>query len=89
MNKYDYVVCGHIHQPEIRQIANAEGTITYLNSGDWVENMTSLEYTNGEWRIYRFSEDELISMVLNEEETELSNTQHFDNLLKEFNLMRG
>lgn len=89
MNKYDYVVCGHIHQPEIRQIANAQGTIMYLNSGDWVENMTSLEYTNGEWKIYRFSEDELISMVLYEEETELSNTQHFDNLLKEFNLMKG
>lgn len=89
MNKYDYVVCGHIHQPEIRQITNAQGTITYLNSGDWVENLTALEYTNGEWKIYRFSEDELISMVLNEEETELSNTQHFDNLLKEFNLMKG
>lgn len=89
MNKYDYVICGHIHQPEIRQIANAQGTIKYLNCGDWVENMTSLEYTNGEWKIYRFSEDELISMVLNEEETELSNTQHFDNLLKEFNLMKG
>ena len=89
MNNYDYVVCGHIHQPEIRQITNAQGTITYLNSGDWVENMTSLEYTNGQWKIYRFSDDELISMVLHEEETELSNTQHFDNLLKEFNLMKG
>lgn len=89
MNKYDYVVCGHIHQPEIRQITNAQGTITYLNSGDWVENLTALEYTNGEWKIYRFGEDDMISMVLNEEETELSNTQHFDNLLKEFNLMKG
>jgi hypothetical protein len=28
---------------------------TSLNSGDWVENMTSLEYTPGEWKIFRFN----------------------------------
>ena len=26
----------------------------YLNSGDWVENLTSLEYSNKEWRIYTY-----------------------------------
>src|SRR5690349_9497949 len=51
-NKYDYVVCGHIHQPEMREISNEHGSITYLNSGDWIENLTSLEYANGEWRIF-------------------------------------
>ena len=24
-----------------------------MNSGDWVENLTSLEYSNGKWSIYR------------------------------------
>ncbi|MEC3878574.1 UDP-2,3-diacylglucosamine diphosphatase [Parapedobacter sp. 10938] len=51
---YDYVICGHIHQPEIRVIETEKGCITYLNSGDWVENLTALEYHRGKWRIYRY-----------------------------------
>src|SRR5664279_917246 len=35
-NKYDYVICGHIHQPAIRTIENTEGKVIYMNSGDWV-----------------------------------------------------
>jgi len=27
-----------------------------MNSGDWVENLTSLEYSNGEWSIYHYDE---------------------------------
>jgi UDP-2,3-diacylglucosamine pyrophosphatase LpxH len=34
----DGVVCGHIHQPEDRIINNKR----YLNSGDWVENMSAI-----------------------------------------------
>lgn len=34
----DGVVCGHIHQAEIRDI----GGVQYLNSGDWVESCTAL-----------------------------------------------
>jgi UDP-2,3-diacylglucosamine pyrophosphatase LpxH len=56
-NKYDYVVCGHIHQPELRKILTEKGEVMYLNSGDWVENLTALEYNSGEWRIYRYLED--------------------------------
>ena len=29
-----------------------------MNSGDWVENMTSLEYINGHWKLYRYGVDE-------------------------------
>ncbi len=53
--KYDYVVCGHIHKPQKREISTTNGTVTYLNSGDWVENLTALEYQNKEWRIYKFN----------------------------------
>ncbi len=53
-NKYDYVVCGHIHQTEIREIANENGKVTYLNSGDWVENLTALEYHKAQWKIFRY-----------------------------------
>ena len=42
-NQYDYVVCGHIHQPEMREIVTDEGKILYLNSGDWIEKLTALE----------------------------------------------
>ena len=51
---YQYVICGHIHQPEIRQIETDQGTVTYLNSGDWIENLTALEYHQGSWQIYRY-----------------------------------
>ncbi len=51
---YQYVICGHIHQPEIRQIVTENGTVTYLNSGDWVENLTALEYHRGKWQLYRY-----------------------------------
>ena len=58
--KYDYVLCGHIHQPCNRQIRNGNGGVTYLNSGDWIENLTSLEYYDNEWSIYHYQQDELV-----------------------------
>ena len=42
--KYDYIICGHIHQPQKRIIETKNGKVMYLNSGDWIENLTSLEY---------------------------------------------
>ncbi len=53
-NGYDYVVCGHIHQPIIKQMTNSKGTVQYLNSGDWIENLTALEYNNGEWSLFEY-----------------------------------
>jgi UDP-2,3-diacylglucosamine pyrophosphatase LpxH len=58
-NKYHYVVCGHIHQPEIKKIETEKGTVTYLNSGDWVENLTSLEYHEKVWKLYTYNAAEL------------------------------
>ncbi len=55
---YRYVVCGHVHRPEVRHIETEYGPITYLNSGDWIENLTSLEWYNGEWRLYEYFKDE-------------------------------
>jgi len=86
-NHYDYVVCGHIHQPEMREIKNEHGKVMYLNSGDWIENLTALEYVNGEWNIYRFDEKEMQHMDVHEEE-ELNNAQLFDNMVEEFNLLK-
>ena len=48
----DGIICGHIHQPAIREING----ITYMNSGDWVETMSALvEDHNHEWSIVYFS----------------------------------
>lgn len=56
-NKYDFVICGHIHQPQMRRVLREKGSCTYLNAGDWIENLTSLEYNNGQWCIYHFEDD--------------------------------
>lgn len=57
-NGYDYVVCGHIHQPQDRIITNQHGSVRYMNSGDWIENLSALECTNGEWRLYSYDTEE-------------------------------
>lgn len=54
--KYDYVICGHIHEPKIVTYKNEKGQVTYLNSGDWIENLTALEYHKKRWRLYRHKE---------------------------------
>lgn len=53
---YDYVICGHIHQPGIRTVTRQGRSTTYLNSGDWIENLTALEYAAGEWSLFHYYE---------------------------------
>ena len=55
---YDYVICGHIHQPKIRGHENEKGSVIYMNSGDWIENLTALEYNRGSWDMYRYQEND-------------------------------
>jgi len=62
-NKYKYVICGHIHQPEIRTVVTENGAVIYMNSGDWIENLTSLEYADGKWSIYKYFEDEVAQAI--------------------------
>ena len=85
-NDYNFVVCGHIHKPEIREIKTETGQITYLNSGDWIENLTSLEYNNGAWEIYHYNDDKQAQEGQHDEERkeELSTSELYANLLQEF-----
>jgi UDP-2,3-diacylglucosamine pyrophosphatase LpxH len=55
-NDYDYVICGHIHMPIIRTETKNNKTLTYMNSGDWMENLTALEYNFGKWKIYKYDD---------------------------------
>lgn len=91
-NRYDYVVCGHIHHPEIKKISNLDGEVTYLNSGDWVENLTSLEYHKGKWHVYHFMEDlpalRALKMEKESKTHSPSNNEIFENLIKEFSVVK-
>lgn len=53
---YDYVICGHIHRAQMRSETVKDKRVTYLNSGDWVESLTALEYQWGRWSIYEYDE---------------------------------
>jgi UDP-2,3-diacylglucosamine pyrophosphatase LpxH len=54
--EYDYVICGHIHEPKMIRKETKSGSTMYLNSGDWVENLTALEYNKKRWKLYRYEE---------------------------------
>lgn len=53
--KYDFVICGHIHQPAIHAVENTEGKVVYMNSGDWIEHLSALEYESKTWKLFRYS----------------------------------
>ncbi|AUC22591.1 UDP-2,3-diacylglucosamine hydrolase [Polaribacter sejongensis] len=95
-NEYNYVICGHIHQPEIREIENQKGKTTYLNSGDWIENLTALEYKNRKWSLYEYTNDEIAQNTekkLSKNELKNANKEEknnflFEELLKEFDIQK-
>lgn len=87
-NGYHYVVCGHIHQPQIRQVTTARGSIMYLNSGDWIENLTALEYVDGKWSLYQYDPAHYAAEE-QPSENDPDVSELFQNLLTEFNLLRS
>lgn len=78
-NHYDYVICGHIHQPQIRNVVNKKGACTYLNSGDWIENLSALEYHNKEWNIFYYDDHK---HLLKDDEVEEIQDLNTSDLLK-------
>lgn len=72
---YSYVICGHIHQPEIREIKTDKGSVTYLNSGDWVESLTALEFNDNKWSIYTYDANSF------NKDHELPDAEELSNLL--------
>lgn len=82
------VVCGHIHQPENRSLTVGAKEVQYLNSGDWIENLTALEYNLGEWRIFSYRKD-FVELPEDKEAdfeklVDLEVRQLFENMLVEF-----
>jgi len=62
-NQFKYVICGHIHHPEIKTVVTENGPVIYMNSGDWIENLTALEYNDSNWSIYRYMDDEVAQSI--------------------------
>jgi len=85
-NGYSTVICGHIHQPIDRTYQKAKGSIRYLNSGDWIENCTALEYSSGTWNLYEyFADDQIAERDLRIIEQEEASTQElYARMLAEF-----
>lgn len=69
---FQHVVCGHIHQPQMRNITTPKGSVQYMNSGDWIEHMSALEYSNGKWRLYMHESD---SELIPEQSEQHADTQ--------------
>ena len=70
---FSHIVCGHIHKPENRLLKTNNGhSVRYLNSGDWIENLSALEYHKKEWKIYRFLEDHKLVAPETENEEDIS-----------------
>ena len=87
---FDSIVCGHIHQPADRFVVLPEGEkIRYLNSGDWVENLTALEHDGFDWHLYNHLRDGTTNSEVDLEENDddpadRCERQLFAELLKQF-----
>ncbi|MFZ4106477.1 UDP-2,3-diacylglucosamine diphosphatase [Flavobacterium sp.] len=85
-NGYDYVLCGHIHHPEMKTITTDHGQVEYLNSGDWIENLTALEYNNKEWSLYKYDANDFENPNLDTEDSlvMMENGEIFEQMLGGF-----
>ncbi len=81
-NNYDYVICGHIHEPKMEKISNEKGETIYLNSGDWIENLTALEYHSKKWKIYKHESSKIQIEEENDFEYENKLAEQFISVLK-------
>lgn len=79
---YDYVLCGHIHRPIMRKVETQQGSVTYLNCGDWVENLTAMEHDGQTWKLHHFDQTDYIfrndRLLINEETVDSDDTDILD-----------
>lgn len=89
---YGAIVCGHIHHPEMRMVPTSHHDVKYLNSGDWIENLTALEYdVAAGWSLFEFRKSGLTPSLKNVSDDalfavdELKANELFALMVKEFN----
>ena len=87
-NGYKYVVCGHIHTPKIESFEINGKEIIYMNSGDWLESLSSLEYVNNEWSIYMHKRTEKDFKNDESSRIEMTNKELYRDLIAEFKILQ-
>jgi len=53
----DLVICGHTHIPVDKSVHTDNGTIRYINCGDWVEHYSAAECVDGNWSLNYYQSD--------------------------------
>ena len=86
-NGYKYVVCGHIHTPKIESFDINGEEIIYMNSGDWLESLSSLEYVDNKWSIYMHKRTEQ-EYKGDDSRIEMTNKELYKDLIAEFEILQ-
>ena len=87
-NGYKYVVCGHIHTPKIESFNINGEEVIYMNSGDWLESLSSLEYADNKWSIYMHKRTEQEYKGENDSRIEMTNKELYKDLIAEFKILQ-
>ncbi len=87
-NGYKYVVCGHIHTPKIESFNINGEQVIYMNSGDWLESLSSLEYADNKWSIYMHKRTEQEYKGDNDSRIEMTNKELYKDLIAEFKILQ-
>jgi UDP-2,3-diacylglucosamine pyrophosphatase LpxH len=87
-NGYKYVVCGHIHTPKIESFDINGEKIIYMNSGDWLESLSSLEYVDNKWSIYMHKRTEQEYKGVEDSRIEMTNKELYKDLIAEFKILQ-
>jgi len=88
-NGYKYVVCGHIHTPKIESFNINGEEIIYMNSGDWLESLSSLEYVDNKWSIYMHKRTEQKYKGDEDPRIEMTNKELYKDLIAEFEILQN
>ncbi len=87
-NGYKYVVCGHIHTPKIESFNINGEEVIYMNSGDWLESLSSLEYVDNKWSIYMHKRTEQEYKGDDDSRIEMTNKELYKDLIAEFKILQ-
>ncbi|MBT3282419.1 MAG: UDP-2,3-diacylglucosamine diphosphatase [Cryomorphaceae bacterium] len=87
-NGYKYVVCGHIHSPKIESFNVNGEEVIYMNSGDWLESLSSLEYVDNKWSIYMHTRSEDEFKKEEGARIEMTNKELYKDLIAEFKILQ-
>ena len=87
-NGYKYVVCGHIHTPKIESFNINGEEVIYMNSGDWLESLSSLEYADNKWSIYMHKRTEQEYKGDGDSRIEMTNKELYKDLVAEFKILQ-